>query len=147
MSGADSLSFQIINDMLQDFYAMSGLQPNLQKSSVFFAGVFESAKQEFFQILAIPEGVLPVRYLGVPLITTRLHATDCQVLLDKILRRIQSWANKLLSYGGRAQLIKSVLFTQIYWSSIFILPQRVLKEVERVLRSFFWSGTAEKYWG
>lgn len=72
-----------------------------------------------------------MRYLGVPLITTRLHALDRQYLVDKIIHRAQSWANKMLSYGGRVQLIKSVLCsTQIYWSSIFILPHKVLKDIE-----------------
>ncbi|XP_058215475.1 uncharacterized protein LOC131326638 [Rhododendron vialii] len=145
LSGADSQSFQLVSDLLLDFYSVSGLKPNLQKSSVFLAGVNDVTKQILSQILAVPEGVLPVRYLGVPLITTRLHAIDCQVLLDKIMGCIQSWANKLLSYGGRAQLINSVLFsTQIYWSSIFILPQKVLKGVEKMVRSFFWSGTELK---
>lgn len=83
---------------------------------------------------------LPVNTLGC-LITSRLHANDCQILLDKILFRIQSWTNKSLSYGGRAQLIKSVLFsTQIYWSTIFILPQKILSNIEKLLRSFFWTG-------
>lgn len=89
-------------------------------------------------ILPIKVGELPVRYLGVPLITTRLHASDCQLLIDKITARVQSWTNRLLLYGGRAQLISSVLFsTQVYWSSIFILPQKVLKSIiEAILRSF-----------
>lgn len=42
----------------------------------------------------------------------------------------------------------SVLFSsQVYWSSIFILPQKVLKEVENMLRAFFWSGPELKNTG
>ena len=29
---------------------------------------------------------------------------------------------------------------QVYWASIFILPKRVIKEVNNVLRKYFWSG-------
>ena len=30
---------------------------------------------------------------------------------------------------------------QVYWSSIFILPKRVIRDIENLLRSFLWSGT------
>lgn len=53
--------------------------------------------------LPIPNGRLPVRCLGLPLITTRLKSLD-----GEILKRIQSWYAKLLSFSGRAQLIQSV---------------------------------------
>lgn len=106
LCGADRSSFQLVNDVLADFLKFSGLRPNLQKSSVYFSGVSDLDKAALFDVLAIPAGVLPVRYLGVPLITTRLHALDCQALIDKILKKVQSWANKMLSYGGRVQLIK-----------------------------------------
>jgi hypothetical protein len=36
------------------------------------------------------EGQLPVRYFGVPLISTRLTAHDCSALVDKITGRIDS---------------------------------------------------------
>lgn len=121
LSGADARSFQLVADALSDFFHFSGLQPNLQKSSIFFARLDETSKESLRMVLPIPEGFLPVKYLGVPLITTR---NDCVQLTDKTLTRIQSWSNKTLSYGGRLQLIHSVLFSiQIYWASIFILPQ------------------------
>jgi hypothetical protein len=34
------------------------------------------------------EGHLPVRYLGVPLISSRLSSADCGTLLDRITGRI-----------------------------------------------------------
>lgn len=89
------------------------------------------------QILDIPESELPVRYLGLPLISTKLTYVDCVVLKDRMLRRIQSWSNKLLSFGGRAQLISSVLFIQVYWASIFILPSKIMTEIGSMLSAFF----------
>jgi hypothetical protein len=40
--------------------------------------------------LQMGEGNLPVCYLGVPLISSKLSAEDCKVLLDKIAGRIDS---------------------------------------------------------
>lgn len=49
-------------------------------------GLIMGIRGSLFDILAIPEGVLPVCYLGGPLITTRLRACDCQSLIDIILK-------------------------------------------------------------
>lgn len=49
---------------------------------------------------------LPIRYLGVPLITTRLTHTDCLPLVEKITTRIKLWTSASLTYAGRLQLIK-----------------------------------------
>ncbi|XP_058189339.1 uncharacterized protein LOC131306925 [Rhododendron vialii] len=124
LSGAQEGSLQIILSTLREFHGFSG-----------------TTKLSFSVLMGIPEGKLPVKYLGVPLISTRLTSTDCSMLKEKILARIHSWTQKFLSYGGRAQLIQSVLFSiQTYWSSIFTLPQSILKEIEGVLSVFLWSG-------
>ena len=54
-------------------------------------------------------GTLPVKYLGVPLVSTRLSLADCDVLVAKMEARIKSWANKKLTYSDRTQFIQSVL--------------------------------------
>jgi hypothetical protein len=57
----------------------------------------------------MPEGSLPVRYLGVPLITKRLSAVDCDALVAKIVGCIDSWLVRHLSFAVRLQLISSIL--------------------------------------
>ena len=47
---------------------------------------------------------LAVKYLGVPLISTKLSAVDCAALASKLEARIKSWANKHLSYVGQMVL-------------------------------------------
>lgn len=37
------------------------------------------------------EGKSPVRYLGIPLISKKLFASDCEVLLENISGIINSW--------------------------------------------------------
>jgi hypothetical protein len=66
-------------------------------------------KQLLLDELKMNAGILPVRYLGIPLISTRLSAADCGVLLDKITRHIDSWLSRNLFYAGRLQLLSSVL--------------------------------------
>lgn len=70
---------------------------------------------------------------------TKWKPEDCGVIVKKIKLRLHTWASRHLSYAGRIQLIHSVLFgLRNYWMSIFILPQSVVKEVEKLCRGFLW---------
>ncbi|GAV58496.1 LOW QUALITY PROTEIN: hypothetical protein CFOL_v3_02029, partial [Cephalotus follicularis] len=89
----------------------------------------------------ISEGSLPVRYLGLPLLASRLSHMDCKVLIDKLMSRTSSWMSNILSFGGRLQLLASVLFSiQVFWCTSFILPVSITKECDRILRNFLWHG-------
>ena len=85
---------------------------------------------------------MPVRYLGVPLISTRLTASHCKPLVDSITARASSWTTRFLSFVGHLQLIKSVLCSiQSFWNGLFILPKKVIHQVEQILRRFLWKGS------
>ncbi|XP_022030699.1 uncharacterized protein LOC110931622 [Helianthus annuus] len=133
-------SARCIMKALNSFSKMSGLAPNVQKSTVFFSNVPSFVKTAILNIMPFIEGSLPVRYLGVPLISSKLLYKDCQVLVEKLEKRIMHWRNKLLSFAGRLQLITSVLSSlHVYWSSVFILPARVVSSLEALMRNFLWS--------
>ncbi|KAK4383613.1 hypothetical protein Sango_2759200, partial [Sesamum angolense] len=93
--------------------------------------------------LGFQEGLLPLRYLGLPLISAQLSITDCQPLLQKIDSRIKGWEGVQISFAGRVQLIKSVLISfEVYWAMAFILPKGIIKEMIKRLRTFLWKGTS-----
>lgn len=76
--------------------------------------------------------------------TKRVSIVKCKPLLDRMLSRITSWTTKFLSYAGRAQLIKSVLYAiQMFWAQIFALPKKVIQAVENMCRRFLWTGNIE----
>lgn len=107
-------------------------------------GILDRVKHLLLGELEMNEGHLPVRYLGVPLISTRLSAADCEALLDKITWYIDSWFFRNLSYVGRLQLLSSVLYSlQVYWTSIFILPKKIIKAIEQKFNKFLWNGKDE----
>lgn len=124
-------SVELIKQGLIEFQVLSGLTPNPNKSHIFFFGCDHHLRRSILEVTQFQEGKLPIRYLGVPLITTKLKAVDCTSLITRITNRIKSWTNKVLSFAGRAQLISLVLFSmQVYCSSLFIIPKKVIKEVE-----------------
>nr|KAJ0221413.1 hypothetical protein LSAT_V11C200101220 [Lactuca sativa] len=86
-----------------------------------------------------------MRYLGLPLISTRLFIRDCKRLVDKVRKRIGDWRNKFLSYSGRLQLISSVLFSfPVYWASSMLIPMSVIKEIEKMMKNFLWNHDESK---
>ncbi|XP_070046455.1 uncharacterized protein [Nicotiana tomentosiformis] len=133
-------SIKLLYNCFLEFSKASGLEINKKKSSIFFGGVSHDMQEDILEFLGIQKGEFPVRYMGVPLISNRVSLVQCQSLIDKLVGRITSWTAKLLSYVGRLQLIKSVLFSiQTYWSQIFMLPKKITKLIEAICRSFLWT--------
>ncbi|KAK9049037.1 hypothetical protein SSX86_031996 [Deinandra increscens subsp. villosa] len=125
---------------MDDFSKMSGLVPSLPKSTIFFCNVGNDTKAAILNRLPFKEGNLPVKYLGVPLLSSGLRYRDCHPLLEAVDNHISSWRNKSLSFVGRLQLILSVLSSMhIYRASVFLLPARVVNELEAKMRGFLWS--------
>jgi len=140
---ADPTSIGVLKSSLDKFSMLSGLSINLAKSSMYLSGIDDNLQSNIQRQIGIQQQHLPVRYLGVPLISTRLTHTDCIPLVERITSRIKLWTSSSLTYAGRLQLIKAVLFSvQVYWSSIFILPCSTIKTIERILSAFLWKGTS-----
>nr|GFB63275.1 RNA-directed DNA polymerase, eukaryota, reverse transcriptase zinc-binding domain protein [Tanacetum cinerariifolium] len=136
----DSKSMSVMKNALAEFSSMSGLLPNCSKSTVFFRNVRDGCRRKTLGIMPFKEGTLPVRYLGVPLISKRLYVKDFHVLIDKARKRILDWKNKSLSFAGRLQLIKFVISSmQVYWASMFILPVSISSDIEKLMRDFLWN--------
>ncbi|KAK1429868.1 hypothetical protein QVD17_12153 [Tagetes erecta] len=117
-------------------------QPTLPSLDLFSKRLDEdmaSSMNGILSLLPFDEGKFPVKYLGVPLISSRLNSQQCAVLTDRIESRISSWNNKYLSFAGRLQLISSVLSSMhVFWAAAFLLPVFTSKEIEVKLRRFLW---------
>ncbi|KAL0298166.1 UNVERIFIED_CONTAM: hypothetical protein Sangu_3157300 [Sesamum angustifolium] len=136
-------SIKVLTDTLTEFATLSGLKVNQAKSQIILSSSVQQERQQILEYLGFQEGSLPIRYLGIPLTSSRLTIADCRPLIDKVDARLAAWINQNLSYAGRLQLIKSVLSTlHTYWASAFILPKGVLKSLEKKMRQFLWHGSS-----
>lgn len=86
-------------------------------------------------------GALPVRYLGLPLLTKKMNAQDYSPLIARIRSRITSWTARHLTFAGRLQLIGSVLYSITnFWMSAYRLPNKCIEEINSICAAFLWSG-------
>ncbi|KAL0444871.1 UNVERIFIED_CONTAM: LINE-1 retrotransposable element O protein [Sesamum latifolium] len=141
LSKADTASVHVFKRALTTFADLSWLHANLHKSHLILSRSAALFRDTLLAILDFQEGHLPLRYLGLPLLASRLSIADCQPILQKIDGRIRGWDGIMLSFAGRVQLIKSVLSAlQVYWAMVFILSKHVIKEIEKRLRYFVVEG-------
>lgn len=64
------------------------------------------------------------------------------VVVDKFAKRLASWKSKMLSFGGRLTLVKSVLGSlPLYFFLMFRAPSCVIHTLERIRKDFFWGGS------
>ena len=128
-----------------DFEVISGLKINLEKTVLYMAG--QTVEQEAETLASFPfaSGQLPVRYLGLPLLTKRMTVSDYMPLVEKIRKRMSSWTGRFLSHAGRLQLINSVIMSLAnFWLAAFRLSGSCLKEIESLCAAFLWSGPVLK---
>lgn len=138
---ADEYSPMAMKEIFEEFSVSSGLQINNEKSNVFVVGVPEETKRRIIQKLGFNKGKLPMHYLGVPLIATRLSVKDCSPIIQRVQQKIDGWMKMLLSLAGRVQLVNFVLFhISSFWCNVFILPIEVIGTIENCCRNFIWTG-------
>ena len=84
-----------------------------------------------------------MKYLRIPVTTSRFTKIECSQLMDKILTKVQIWQTTHLSFAGRTVLINSMIFDIIsYWASIFVMPHEVIERINQICRNFSWGGAA-----
>ncbi|GKB00420.1 polypyrimidine tract-binding protein homolog 2 isoform X1, partial [Tanacetum coccineum] len=113
-SHGDDKSAKVIMEALNEFKFASGLVPSLPKSTAYFCNVLNYTKIAILQIMPFEEGSLPVKYLGVPLVPSRLVYKDCKELIEKVEGRINDWKNKSLSIAGKMRKGKS----KVAWEDV-----------------------------
>ncbi|KAL0444893.1 UNVERIFIED_CONTAM: putative ribonuclease H protein [Sesamum latifolium] len=138
---AEENSVILFHDALHAFAELSRLHANINKSQLILSKSATPVRDRLRAILGFQEGQLPVRYLGLPLISSRLTIDDRKPLLLKVDERLKGWSSLHLSFAARIQLLKSdISALNIYWAMAFILPSGVLKTIEARMKKFLWQG-------
>lgn len=88
---------------------VSGLKIKFSKSKLFGVGVGVEEVQEWASGLGCGSGTLPFIYLGLPVGAATNRIDNWKVVVEKMKNILASWKAKVMSFGGRLTLVKSVL--------------------------------------
>lgn len=134
-----------IAKVLRDYEIAYGQSINKSKIVTYMGGITMGRKKAILDEFDIQEGSLLNKYLGVQLFKGRLTRRSLTLLLEHIQSRVAAWQGKLMSFQARKVLVKYVLSSvPVHNMSIYSWSSSVLKDADRVLRHFLWSGDASK---
>ncbi|GJV52409.1 RNA-directed DNA polymerase, eukaryota, reverse transcriptase zinc-binding domain protein [Tanacetum coccineum] len=129
--------------ILDCFHKASGLKINFHKSKLFGVGVPFDEVSLLASFTGCNALVSPFNYLGLPIDCNMALVKSWDPIVEKFSNRLSKWKASLLSIGGRATLISSVLGAiGTYFFSLFPMPLMVNKKLEALRAKFFW-GSAD----
>lgn len=127
--------------ILLNFGEVTGLQTNLQKTSVTPISCDNIHLGTALANLLLNRAAFPIKYLGLPLTPRRLRKIDFQPLFDKAAGKLSTWNDRNLTQAGRASLVKSVLSLQsVYLLTVIKPTKEVLLDLDKICRRFLWAG-------
>ncbi|XP_013739623.2 uncharacterized protein LOC106442489 [Brassica napus] len=117
--------------VFDEFAVWSGLSISLEKSTIYLAGTAEGEKRRILTDFPFAEGELPVRYLGLPLLTQAMKNKTIYLSLRR---------SEVVFPPGRA------IFSSMR-AGAFRLPSSCIKEIEQLCSAFLWTGPQLKSTG
>ncbi|WJX14219.1 hypothetical protein P8452_04514 [Trifolium repens] len=134
-----------LKDLFSTYALESGQVINNSKSTIYPGSISPRRLELIVQLLHFNIGTLPFSYLGVPIFKGKPKACHFQPIADKIQLKLASWKASLLSIAGRVQLVRSVIQSMLTYSiSIYSWPVSLIKNIEKCIRNFIWSGEIDK---
>lgn len=123
----------------------SGQTMNLDKSGIFFSSNLNTIdKQLICSFLNIPPLKDDAKYLGLPSLWGRSKAEELSFLVEKTLKKMQGWKQRIISHSGKEVMIKDVAQAiPTYAMACFWFPQKIVDKLNSLIRHFWWKGDPE----
>jgi exonuclease III len=144
----DQMSLLRAMDIINDFYKVSGLKLNVDKTTLVNMNIDEEIPiHPLLQALGLKWCNEAFRYLGI------WFHRDINIMefknfrhrLEKMNNILKIWLRRDLSLKGKVTILKSLALSQlIYPTSMLILPQWVIKEANTIFYKFLWNHKPER---
>ena len=113
---------------------------NWDKSLIFFINTPEDRQRKIVRILGCGVGKLPSTYLGLPL-GTKPPNSFWNGIIDRFSKKLVGRKGASLNQESKCLLVISTLQNlPMYALSLFGIPIKFAKKMEKIQRDFFWSG-------
>ena len=134
---------QRVLDILAVYERGTGQKINREKTNIFFSSntihQTQTRIQQLLGILAIKQYE---KYLGLHALVGQAKKRSFIYIKERVWKKLQGWKKKLLSIAGREVLIKAVIqVIPTYTMSYFKLPKGLIKDLEVLIRKFWWGYT------
>ncbi|XP_019251178.1 PREDICTED: uncharacterized protein LOC109230104 [Nicotiana attenuata] len=148
---SDATSLRLVMEILHLYEAASGQLINKSKSAVYMHHLTDlEVVKKVEGVTGIGRQDFPFTYLGSPIFYARRKLEYYYPTVTKILDKLQAWKGKLLSIGGRAVLVSSVLQSMpVNLLSAVNPPNYVINRLHKIFAQFFWSsavGENSRHW-
>ena len=113
---------------------------NRDKTTLFFSkNTSEQSQDVIKNSLNMPAIQHYEKYLGLPSFIGRSKKASFTQVKERIWSRMQGWKEKLLSQARKEIMIKAVIQSiPTYSMSVFRLPTSLCKDIEAMIRKFWW---------
>ncbi|KAL4384774.1 hypothetical protein GQ457_15G024410 [Hibiscus cannabinus] len=143
--GAAETQIKNVVRILKGFELAAGLKLNLHKSKLFGVNVDDLKIESCAALLHCKSEKFSCQYLGLPLGATRNSVQLWSSIVEKFRRKLTGWKSRLLSFGGRITLIKSMLASlPVYFMSLFPMPVAVNSIITSLVVKFLWGSVDNK---
>jgi hypothetical protein len=134
-----------IKSLFEAYAAESSQMINTSKSTIYSGSITPRRLSIIVQLLNFNIGTFPFNYLGVPMFKGKPKVCHLQPIADRIKLKLSAWKASLLFIAGRVQLVKFVIQSMMIYSiSLYSWHVSLIKEVEKNIRNFIWSGDPDK---
>ncbi|GKV27067.1 hypothetical protein SLEP1_g36277 [Rubroshorea leprosula] len=138
-------NIMMIKSIMRTFELPFGLKINFQKSQLMGISAEDGWVSKMAYRLCCKKGILPFKYLGIPIEGNHKRISMWQPLLDSFKKKLTRWKGRQLSLGVRITLINSVLTSlPVFLMSVYLIPKGTLKDIDRIWKSFLWGGEGER---
>ncbi|KAH0710893.1 hypothetical protein KY284_012320 [Solanum tuberosum] len=145
-TSGEQKSLNLIMHTLNTYEETSGQMINKAKSLfMVHSNAFKSTKDIIKRITGFKQKEGLITYLGFPLYIGRPRFIYFSDLIEKVVNKIIGWKTKVLSYGGRATLIKHVLQSlPIHLASAISPTSSIIKQIQSLMAEFFYGWTNDR---
>ena len=129
-------------DIYSLFEKASGSRLNLGKCKGLWLG---SWRGRLDSPVAIDWSNKMIKVLGVFIGFGNLDEANWRPRIDAVSKCLASWSSRSLSFSGRALVANALALSRVWYvASLVHMPRWVLRELNSLLFSFFWSGKKDK---